>query len=293
MPKPNRVLTQLLSGRMYDVGVMGTTAPDISALKTKMRESWMAGDFGVIARYAARDEEEFIARLKLARGTRVLDVACGTGNTAIPAARGGAKVIGVDIASNLIAQAWERAREAGVAAEFREGDAEQLEFPDASFDVVISVFGAMFAPRPERVAAEFLRVCRPGGTIAMGNWTPTGFVGKMFAVSAKHVPPPPGIPAPSLWGDENVVRQRFGQGAKEVKLARVTCDFSYPFPPAEVVQLFRTYFGPTKIAFSKLDANGQAALAADLERMWTEHNLAQDGTTRIPAEYLEVHVIRA
>lgn len=272
---------------------MGTAAPDINALKARMRDTWMAGDFGVIARSAEAAEQEFIDHLQLKSGTRVLDVACGTGNTAIPAAQKRAKVTGVDIASNLIAQARERSRQAGVDAEFREGDAEQLDFPDASFDVVISVFGAMFAPRPERVAAEFLRVCRPGGTIAMGNWTPTGFVGKMFGVTAKHIPPPPGIPAPSLWGDENVVRQRFGGGAKQITCTRRMCDFSYPFPPAEVVQLFRTYFGPTKVAFSRLDASGQAALAADLERMWSDYNQAKDGTTLIPGEYLEVHVIRA
>jgi SAM-dependent methyltransferase len=272
---------------------MGTAAPDINALKARMRESWMAGDFGVIAHYAEAAEEEFIDHLQLKPGTRVLDVACGTGNTAIPAAKKGAKVIGVDIASNLLAQARQRAQQAGVAAEFREGDAEQLDFADASFDVVVSVFGAMFAPRPERVAAEFLRVCRPGGMIAMGNWTPTGFVGKMFGVTAKHVPPPPGIPVPSLWGDESVVRERFGKGAKQITCTRRTCDFAYPFPPAEVVQLFRTYFGPTKVAFSRLGPSGQTALAADLERMWTEQNGAKDGSTLIPAEYLEVHVIRA
>ena len=271
---------------------MGTASPDINALKARMRESWMAGDFGVIARYAEAAEEEFIDQLQLKPGTRVLDVACGTGNTAIPAAQRGASVTGVDIASNLLAQARQRAQQAGVSAEFREGDAEQLDFPEASFDVIISVFGAMFAPRPERVAAEFLRVCRPGGTIAMGNWTPTGFVGKIFGVTAKHVPPPPGIPAPSLWGDENVVRERFGKGAKQITCKRRMCDFAYPFPPAEVVQLFRTYFGPTKVAFSRLDARGQAALAADLERMWMEENRAKDGSTLIPAEYLDVRIIR-
>jgi SAM-dependent methyltransferase len=272
---------------------MGSAVPDISALKSKMRDAWMAGDFGVIARYAERAEEEFVQRLQLASGTRVLDVACGTGNTAIPAGGAGAHVIGVDIASNLIAQARERAQQAGVTTEFREGDAEQLDFPDAAFDVVISVFGAMFAPRPERVAAELLRVCRPWGTIAMGNWTPAGFVGKMFALSAKHVPPPPGIPAPSMWGDEAVVRQRFGSGAKHIKCARVMCNFRYPFPPADVVKLFRDYFGPTQVAFSKLDAKGQSAMAADLERLWNENNQATDRTTLIPGEYLEVHVVRA
>lgn len=272
---------------------MTTNAPDISQLKSKMRDSWMAGDFGVIARYAEKAEAEFVDRLRLTKDQRVLDVACGTGNTAIPAARGGAKVIGVDIASNLLVQARERAKQAGVAAEFREGDAEQLDFPDASFDVVISVFGAMFAPRPDRVAAEFLRVCRPGGMIAMGNWTPSGYVGKMFALTAKHAPPPPGIPAPSMWGDESVVRQRFGDGIKEYKFNRVRSDFEYPFPPAEVVQLFRKFFGPTQVAFSKLDPQGQAAFEADLVRLWTEFNQATDGTTCVPAEYLEVHAVRA
>ena len=126
----------------------------------------------------------------------------------------------------------------------------------------------------------------------MGNWTPSGFVGKLFAITAKHVPPPPGIPAPSMWGDENVVRQRFGGGVREIKCTRVMCDFRYPFPPAEVVQLFRNYFGPTQVAFSKLDAKGQAAMAADLERLWNENNQAKDGTTLIPAEYLEVHVVK-
>jgi SAM-dependent methyltransferase len=271
---------------------MGTTSPDFSALKTKMREAWMAGDFGVIARYAEVAEEEFVERLRLTPGTRVLDVACGTGNTAIPAAQRGAIVTGVDIAPNLIEQARIRARRALVAADFREGDAEQLPFADSSFDVVVSVFGAMFAPRPERVVSELLRVCRPGGKIAMGNWTPTGFVGKMFALSAKHVPPPPGIPAPSMWGDEAVIRERFGSGAKQITCNRVICDFTYPFSPADVVQLFRDYFGPTRVTFSKLDANGQAALASEMEALWVANNQAKDGTTSVPAEYLEVHVVR-
>jgi len=277
---------------MYDVAPMGTTSPDFATLKAKMREAWMAGDFGVIARYAEAAEEEFVERLRLTPGTRVLDVACGTGNTAIPAARQGAIVTGVDIASNLIEQARARAREAAVQVEFREGDAEQLPFVDGSFDVIISVFGAMFAPRPERVASELLRVCRPGGKIAMGNWTPTGFVGKMFALNAKYVPPPPGIPAPSMWGDEAVVRERFGRGAKQITCNRVICEFTYPFSPAEAVQLFRDYFGPTKVAFSRLDANGQAALAVDMEGLWVANNQVKDGTTLVPAEYLEVHVVR-
>ena len=268
---------------------MTTSVPDISQLKQKMKETWSAGDFGVIARYAEEAEVEFVQRLNLKPGTQVLDVACGTGNTAIPAAEAGAKVVGVDIAPNLIAQAKERASKAGVTAEFREGDAEALDFPDRSFDVIISVFGAMFAPRPEKVAAEFLRVCRPGGRIAMGNWIPSGFVGKMFATTAKHVPPPPGIPAPSLWGDEATVRERF-KGASKIECTPITFRFAYPFPPKDVVKLFRDYFGPTKMAFARLDAAGQQTFTADLERLWTENNRGGANATDIPAEYLQVWV---
>ena len=271
---------------------MQSAATDISALKTRMRDTWMAGDFGVIARYAEKEMEAFVSRLKLHSGVRVLDVACGTGNTLIPAARAGADVTGVDIAANLVDQARARAAKEGLKVEVREGDAEQLEFPDSSFDVVISTFGAMFAPRPEMVSRELLRVTKSAGMIAMANWTPLGFVGKMFRTSAKHVPPPPDIPPPALWGDEDVVRQRLGSGAKQIECTRRVCDFDYPFPPTEVLALFRKYFGPTQVAFSKLDEQGQAALAADLGNLWNEYNQATDGTTRIRAEYLEVHATR-
>jgi SAM-dependent methyltransferase len=265
---------------------------DISALKKRMRDTWMAGDFGVIARYAEPAMEEFVSRLQLRPGTRVLDVACGTGNTLIPAARAGAVVTGVDIATNLVEQARARAAKEGLKVEVREGDAEQLDFPDASFDVVISTFGAMFAPRPELVARELLRVTKSGGLIAMANWTPMGFVGKMFRTSANHVPPPADIPPPALWGDEEVVRQRLGGGAKQITCTRRILDFVYPFPPVEVLGLFRKYFGPTQVAFSKLDEKGQAALAADLEKLWAEHNQAIDETTKVRAEYLEVLATR-
>jgi SAM-dependent methyltransferase len=271
---------------------MSSAPSDITALKSRLRDTWMAGDFGEIARYTARAAEEFVARLEIAPGARVLDVACGTGNTAIPAARAGAQVTGVDIAINLLEQARSRADHEGVQADFREGDAEQLAFPDASFDAVVTMFGAMFAPRPHLVAAELLRVCRPGGMIAMANWTPSGFVGQMFKLTAQHVPPPAGVPAPVLWGDEATVEKRLGEGSKELKFARVMCDFDYPFPPAKVVELFRQYFGPTHVAFSRLDAEGQAAFASDLEKQWSQWNQRRDGGTRIGGEYLEVVAVR-
>jgi SAM-dependent methyltransferase len=167
-----------------------------------------------------------------------------------------------------------------------------LPYEDASFDLVVSLIGAMFAPRPERVAAELVRVCRSGGRIAMGNWTPEGFVGQMFKVIGKHVPPPPLMPSPLLWGDEATVRERLRDGVVELTLNKRRYPFYYPFPPAEVVEHFRTYYGPMNRAFNALDDAGQAALRRDLEQLWTEHNSASDGTTRYDSEYLEVVAVR-
>ncbi|HUK47215.1 MAG TPA: class I SAM-dependent methyltransferase [Terriglobales bacterium] len=272
---------------------MQTAAPDFAQLKANMKSTWMAGDFGQIAHYSSHGAAEFVERLDLKPGVRLLDVACGTGNTAIPAARAGAKVTGVDIATNLLEQAKKRAATENLHAHFHEGDAEDLPHQDGEFDVVISMFGAMFAPRPERVAAELLRVCKPGGLIAMANWTPVGFVGKSFQVTAKIAPPPPGIPAPVLWGDEDTVRQRLSTGVSKLTTTRRVMNMKYPFPPKEVVAFFRQYFGPTKTSFSRLDPAGQELMASRLEQLWTEHNQASDGTTMVDAEYLEVKAARA
>ncbi len=260
----------------------------LERLKERMRESWMAGDFGQIARYSARCAAEFVDRLEIQAGSQVLDVACGTGNLAIPAARKGGLVTGADIATNLLEQARQRAAAENLKAAFEEGDAERLPFADASFDVVMSMFGAMFAPRPELVAAELSRVCRPGGIIAMANWTPDGFIGHVFAVGAKYIPPPEGIPAPVEWGNEEVARERFGTYASEIRTTPRLAEFDFPFPPSQVVRFFREYFGPTKLAFERLDAASQASYAADLENLWREHNEAGADRTRIQGEYLEV-----
>ena len=265
----------------------------LEQLKQRMRGTWMAGDFGQIARYLEKGAEEFVDRLNILPGMRVLDVACGTGNLAIPAAGRGALVTGVDIAPNLVEQARQRAAAEGLDSTFDEGDAEQLPYPNAHFDVVMTMFGAMFAPRPERAASELARVCRRGGKVAMANWTPTGFTGKMFGVSSRYVPPPDGIPTPVLWGDEKTVRERLSLHLSGIETVRRKLVFDYPFSPRAVVQLFRDYFGPTRVAFSKLDAAGQEAYAADLESLWSEHNEAGDDGTRVGAEYLEVTATRA
>ena len=271
---------------------MQTSAPDLTQLKSGMKAMWMAGDFGQIANFTAREGENFVNRIGIIPGAQLLDVACGTGNSAIPAARAGANVTGVDIATNSLEQAKKRAAAEKLPIRFEEGDAEDLSYPDASFDLVLTMFGAMFAPRPEKVAAELLRVCKPGGVIAMANWTPQGFVGKTFQLTAKMVPPPP-VPPPVMWGDESVVNQRLGAGTKQISCTRQNALFKYPFPPKQVVAFFRDHFGPTQMAFAKLDEAGQAALAAQMEALWREHNLANDGVTEVKAEYLDVRAIRA
>jgi len=220
----------------------------------------------------------------------VLDVACGTGNTAIPAARAGAVVTGVDIAPNLLVQARERAAAEGLDAKFDEGDAEQLPYADGSFDVVVSMFGAMFAPRPELVAAELARVLKPGGRLAMANWNPGSFSGQMFKVGSRHAPPPPGIGPPVLWGDEATVRERLAGGFENIQTELIPIDFDLPVNPAGAVAFFRKYFGPTQMAFSRLDEAGQAAFAADLESLWSGANVAPDPESRtlVRNEYLQV-----
>src|SRR6185295_8450910 len=254
---------------------MSTSKPEMESLKSRLKAMWMTGDFGQVAKIIETGAEEFIDRLALQPGERVLDVACGSGNLAIPAARAGAIVTGADIATNLLEQARARAESEGLKIQFDEGDAENLPYADSAFDVVATMYGAMFAPRPELVAAELTRVCRAGGRIAMANLTPEGFIGQMFKVTGKHVPPP------LKWGDEETVRARLSEGIADLQMTRQMCAFRYPFPPAEVVEFFRMYYGPTQRAFGALDSPAQAALRADLERLWTEHNQATDNTTHV------------
>jgi len=269
------------------------TSPDFEALKTRLRATWMAGDFGEIAKSYASGPKEFIHGLNLEPGMRVLDVACGTGGLTLPAARLGAVVTGVDIAPNLIEQARENAKREGLNVQFDEGDAENLPYEDGSFDAVVTMFGAMFAPRPEQTAAELKRVCRPGGFIAMANWTPTGFIGQMFKITSTHVPPPPGMPSPVLWGVEDVARERLGEGTSSLQTNTAHATFVFPFSPEEAVEHFRKYYGPTQKAFGALDEDRQAALRRDLVQHWTQNNGATDGTTAVASEYLKVVAVRA
>src|SRR5580765_5618995 len=205
-------------------------------LTARARSVWTSGDFLPIARSFAAGAEDFIARLGVGAGERVLDVACGTGNLAIPAARAGARVTGIDIAPNLIAQARIEARAAGCAIAFEVGDAGALPYLEGQFDMVMTMFGAMFAYRPERAAAELLRVTRPGGRVAMDNWTPEGFIGKLLRAHTAVVPPPSGVPSPLGWGEEDVVRGRFGDRVASLICSQRTLELRFPFPPAAVTE---------------------------------------------------------
>jgi SAM-dependent methyltransferase len=269
-----------------DVRSGASIEPD--PITERVRATWTAGDFGRIARGYVRGAGEFIARLGLEPGERVLDVACGTGNLSLPAARAGALVTGIDIAPNLLAQAEARAAIERVSIAFHLGDAERLPYADGAYETVVTMFGAMFAARPERAAAELLRVTRSGGRIAMANWTPTGFIGDMLRTTVKYVPAPAGVPSPLLWGTEDAVRERLGARVTSLTLTRRLITLEYPFGPEQVVNEFRLWYGPTLRAFAALEEEGRDALRRDLEALWTDNNRAKDGTTRVQSEYLEV-----
>lgn len=267
-----------------------TEVNGIDQIKQAMRATWMSGDFGVIAKTIEGSAQDLVRRLAIPAGQHVLDVATGTGNVALQLAHTGCIVTGVDIAPNLLEQARARAAAEGLSIQFDEGDAEALPYPDASFDAVTTMFGAMFAPRPERVAAELARVLKPGGLLAMANWNPESFTGRMFRTGAKHAPPPPGLPPPVLWGDVSTARERLSGGFDDIQTELVLLNFAMDGGPAAAVEMFRTYFGPTRMAFARLDVTGKAALEADLVDLWASANTADhpEHATLVPNTYLLV-----
>jgi SAM-dependent methyltransferase len=264
--------------------------PNLPAIKAKQKATWESGDFGQIALTIENVAEEFMDRQSLRAGLRVLDAACGTGNLAIIAARHGCVVSGIDIAANLLVQAHSRARQAGLSIHFKEADAEELPFADDNLDLAVSMFGVMFAPQPAAVTSELARVTKSGGRIALANWTAEGFVGKMFKVFKAVLPPPPaGIPSPMDWGNEGIVQKRLEHAFTDIRLTRRIAVMRYPFPPAETVEFFRKYYGPTNKAFESLPQPRQEELRRDLVELQVQHNSARiPGTTEVAAEYLEV-----
>jgi len=272
---------------------MNQAPANLDTIKARQKATWEAGDFGEVAKHIESAAADFMGRIPLRPGLRVLDAACGTGNLAVHAARAGCRTSGLDLASNLVAQARARAEREGLSIDYTEGDAEDLPYADASFDVVVSMYGVMFTPRPDVVASELQRVTRPGGVVALANWTPEGFIGKMFEVFKRHLPPPPpGIPSTMLWGDEPTVRERLNDFT-EVQCTRRIARMYYPFPPHETVEFFRQFYGPTQKAFAALDEPRQQALRSDLVALQAEHNTAENPDhTEALAEYMEVVATR-
>ena len=261
--------------------------PDYAAVKGRQQLTWSSGDFHVIASLIVPVSERLCDAVDLRAGERVLDVATGSGNTAIAAARRLCEVTGVDYVPALLERGRARAAAEGLTITFQEGDAEALPVPDASYDVVLSTFGSMFAPNQEQAARELLRACRPGGRIGLANWTPEGWIGEMFRVTSRLVPPPAGLRPPTRWGTEDGLRELFGDAVTELRATRQS--FVWRFASAQqYVDLFRTYYGPTLKAFAALDETGQQTLAADLIAAVERFNRSNDGTLLVPAEYLEV-----
>ena len=266
--------------------------PDADALTERTRRVWSSGDYDRISAGFRHEAAAFVERLRLTRGLKVLDAACGSGNLAIPAARTGACVTGVDLVPSLLESAAAWARRERLTIRLQEGNVEELPFDDGEFDAVLSMFGVMFAVRPENAVAELARVTRPGGRIALANWTRGGFVGRMLAKHVAAAPPPPGVPSPLLWGDEEAVRRLFDDSLWHVETTLRTLTFRYPHTPAGTAELFRAAYGPTVRTFEALDEDRRASLAAELTAHWAAHQRPAAAATEVDAEYLEVVATR-
>ena len=267
-----------------------TETVDFGAIKARQRMGWETGDYPRVGNTLQPMAEYLVEAAEVRAGQRVLDVACGQGNAAIAAARRFADVTGVDYATNLLAQGRERAEAEHVPVTFTEGDAEQLPFPEADFDTVLSTVGVMFAPNQERAAAELVRVTRPGGTIALTSWTPDGLVGVLFKTLAKYAPPPAGVRSPLLWGTEARLADLFGDQV-EWTVTKRTFDFVYR-SPGHYSEWFRLYFGPITLLAGTLDDGQRAQFAADLADVPRQFNRAGDGTVLAAGEYLEAIGVR-
>lgn len=266
--------------------------PPGDLLTERARVTWSAGDYDRISAGFRHEAEAFVGRRGLAPGQQVLDAACGSGNLTIPAARTGAQVTGLDLVPDLLEAAAEWARRARLEITLHEGTVEEMPFDEGRFDVVLSMFGLMFAARPERVLAELARVTRPGGQVALANWTRGGFVGQMLAKHVARVPPPKGIPSPLLWGDSETIRGRFDARLWHVTTTVRTLTFRYPHTPAGTAELFRAAYGPTVRTFEALDEDHRASLAGELADHWTRHHRPSAPMTEVDAEYLEVVATR-
>lgn len=267
-------------------------APDFAAVKARQQGAWASGDFSVVASRIVFQAEHLCETADLQAGWRVLDVATGSGNAAIAAARRGCEVVGVDYVPALLERGRIRAAAEHLDVRFVEGDAEDLRFPDASFDAVVSIYGVMFAPDHRRVSAELARVCRPGGRIALASWTPDGFIGETFRIFSRYLPPPPGLQPPVRWGDEDYLDSLLGPVAASMTSHRRTAVFRFR-SAEENVDFFRAYYGPTLRAFESLDPPRRESLRDDLLALARRYDRnGGTGPIAITGDYLETVIDR-
>ena len=270
-----------------------TDTTDLTAVRQAQQQTWSEGDFSMVAAIVFKAADDLAEALDIVPDERVLDVACGSGNGALAAARRAwGNTVGVDFVPALLERGRERAAAERLDIDFVEGDAADLPFGDGEFDVVMSIFGAMFAPEQEKTASELLRVCRPGGRIGMANWVPDGEVGRMFMTVAKHVPPPPGVKPPLLWGVEDSLREFFGDGISDLRVERKASRQTFRSVD-HWLEFFRAYFGPIKVAFEKVGPDGEQALEEDLRGFLEAGNTAGDRGLVLEPEYLQVVATRA
>jgi ubiquinone/menaquinone biosynthesis C-methylase UbiE len=272
--------------------IIGSSGPDLVQVKERQQHMWASGDYHAVAMLIQPIADTLCDAADLQAGWRVLDVACGSGNATIAAARCGCEVVGVDYVAPLLARGRRRAEAEGVSVEFRHGDAEAIPYPDGSFDAVLSVFGSMFAPDHDRTAAELARVCRPGGRIGLATWKPDGFIGEMLKTVTAYAPPPPGVASPLSWGTESYLRELFGDSLRSLDCS--VRSFRFRFRSAEAfVDYFQTFYGPTVKAFAALEGEEADALRADLVELVRRFAGTGTGTVAIPAAWLETVAIRA
>ena len=267
------------------------SAPDFAAIKQRQQATWASGDYAVVGTTLQIVGETLAEAADVRAGDLVLDVAAGNGNATLAAARRFAEVTSTDYVPALLDKGRVRAAAEGLQVNFQTADAEDLPFPDGSFDVAVSTFGAMFTPDHTRPAREMLRVVRNGGRIGLANWTPEGFIGQLFKVIGAYIPAPAGLKSPALWGTEPHIVELFGTQAADIRTVRKNFNFRYR-SPAHWLQIFRDFYGPTHKAFAALDGAGQNALEKDITALLNRCNTAGDASLVVPAEYLEVVVTK-
>ena len=276
---------------MSTATVMSSNDPDFAAIKSRQQVAWATGNYAVVGSTLQIVGEQLCEALDLRAGSRVLDVASGNGNATLAAARRWCEVTSTDYVAALLANGRARAEAEGLQVDFQEADAEQLPFPDASFDAVLSTFGVMFTPNQELAAGELARVCRSGGKIGLANWTPESFIGQLFKALGRFIPPTPGLRSPALGGTRQRLEELFGAAARELHMTRRQFVFRYR-SPAHWLEVFRHYYGPVNRAYAALDVSHQGNLTRDLLALLAEYNRSGDQTLVLPSDYLEIVVER-